>query len=355
MMFIVDAHLDLAYNALNYGRILTNPLTTIRAADPTPPGSRGIATVSLPELRAAGVRLVFGTIFLSPGNTPFSEATDKMVYHNADEAYSLGMRQLDYYHQLAEETDYVRLVGSQSDLDWVIASHATDNPALGIVPLMEGADSVRDPEELELWWEKGLRLIGPAWDNTRYAAGAWRGGGGFTKAGFRLMEAMADFGFVLDVTHLSEQASLEALDRYTGAIVATHCNARALVPGERQLNDTQIRQLGERDGMIGVVLYNRFLRAGYKRGDPREQVTLAHVAAHIDHVCQVLGDAAHVGIGSDFDGGFGAADIPTGLESAADVGSIADALRELGYSEADIRGVMGENWVTLLRRCLPDG
>jgi membrane dipeptidase len=79
-------------------------------------------------------------------------------------------------------------------------------------------------------------------------------------------------------------------------------------------------------------------------------VTLDHVVAHIDHICQTIGDAAHAGIGSDLDGGFGAADIPAPLDSIADLPQIATALAAKGYSETDIAGIMGGNWVNLLRR-----
>ena len=163
---------------------------------------------------------------------------------------------------------------------------------------------------------------------------------------------MADLGLILDLTHMSEMAALQALDAYAGPVVATHANARALVPTERQLSDKQIRLIGERDGVIGCVLFNAFLRAGYRKGDSKELVTLDHVVAHIDHVCQLIGDARHAGIGSDLDGGFGAADIPTPLGSIADLPLIAGALRDKGYSDDDVAGIMGGNWVDLLRRTL---
>jgi len=246
------------------------------------------------------------------------------------------------------------LVGDQRDLDVVLQSHeAGERPLLGIVPLMEGADPIREPEEAELWYERGLRLIGPAWDDTRYADGAWSGNDrGLTKAGHRLLEVMADLGFILDITHLSEKASLTALERYEGAAVASHSNARRLVPGQRQLGDDQIRLLAERGGVIGVALYNKFLRAGHAYGDPKERVTLAHVAAHIDHICQLLGSADHVGIGSDFDGGFGAGDIPLELDSARDLGKIAAHLQARGYQPANAQKVMGGNWLRVLRQAL---
>jgi membrane dipeptidase len=349
-MLIVDAHLDIAYGALEDGR---NPLVTvdeIRRSEPRKPRA-GRATVSFPQLREAGIAVVFGTIFVMPKAAARGDAV-KMVYEDANDAHRLGMAELDYYHRLVDgEANRLRLVGDVVGLEEVIASQERDEkPLLGIVPLMEGADPIREPEELELWVEKGVRLIGPAWDDTRYAAGAWRGSGhGLTKAGRALLDVMNEFGLILDITHMNERASLEALDQYEGVVVATHSNCRALVPGERQLSDAQIRAVGERGGVIGTVLYNRFLRANHRQGDRKELVTLDHVVAHIDQICQVLGDARHVGLGTDMDGGFGADDIPAELDSAADLPLIATRLRNAGYDQKDVSHIMGQNWLELLR------
>jgi membrane dipeptidase len=149
---------------------------------------------------------------------------------------------------------------------------------------------------------------------------------------------------------MSEKASLEAMDSYQGIVVATHSNARALVPGERHWSDAQYRQLIERDGVAGVVLYNRFLQAGWTKASRNQQVTLDVVAAHIDHICQLAGDALHVGIGSDMDGGFGAADIPAEMDSAADLPLIGKNLLERGYTQTDVDNIMGANWVRTLHR-----
>jgi membrane dipeptidase len=353
-MFIVDAHLDLAYAALNFDRDLRQPLDVVRRREPADPGQRGIATVTFPALQEAGVGLIFGTLFVLPANNPIAALTETAAYNTPDEAHQQAMAQLDYYHRLADADDSLRLVGDLASLAEVVASHQAEGeekrPLLGIVPLMEGADPIRRPEEAELWYERGLRLVGLAWDDTRYAAGAWRGNGGLTGEGQQLLETLADWGFIVDLTHLSEKASHEVMDRYEGTIVATHNNARALVSGERHFSDEQIRRLGEeRDGMIGVVLYNRFLREGYSKGDPKEQVTLDHVVDHIDHICQLLGNADHVGIGSDFDGGFGAADIPAELDSVTDLPLLATRLQDRGYTAEQINGIMGGNWLTLLR------
>lgn len=352
-MLIVDAHLDLAYNLLEHGRDQTQPLADIQAAE-NGRSRNGIATVTLPELQKGNVGLVFSTIFVLPATSSLagSDGDSKVSYRNPEEAHKQGTKQLDYYHRLADELPHVRLVTDRKRLEEVVASQQqADGRLLGLVPLMEGADPIRQPEEAELWYERGVRIIGLAWDDTRYASGAWRGSRhGLTADGRRLLEIMADFGFIADLTHMSEKASLETLDLYPGPVVATHSNGRVLVPGERQLSDVQIRLLSERQGVIGIVLANSFLRAGHKRGDRKALVTLDHVVAHIDHICQLTGSAAHVGIGSDLDGGFGQNDIPAELESAADLPKIGAKLLAHGYSQADVAAIMGGNWLGLLRR-----
>ena len=352
-MFIVDAHLDSAYNVFNNGRNPRLPLATIRASEKKGQ-PQGIATVSFPELDKGGIGLIFGTLFVAAAHLNLPIISDKITYHNSEEAHKLAMQQLDYYHRLHDESERIRLVTDLASLAEVIASHELEESQrlIGIVPLMEGADPIREPEEAELWWERGLRLIGLAWDNTRYAGGGWRSDSpGLTKEGQHLLAVMAELGFILDLTHMSEKAALEALDRYEGIIIASHSNARALTgESQRHLNDTQILRLGEHGGVIGIVLANAFLRRHHRKGEAKELVTLDHVVAHIDHICQLVGSADHVGLGSDFDGGFGSADIPAEMDSVADLGKIAIALQQRGYETADINNIMGGNWLNILRR-----
>jgi len=349
---IVDAHLDLAFNALDIDRNLLLPLADLREYEKKAERPYGVATATFPEMRKGGVGLIFATIFQERWSKK-GTLSQKMFFRTADEAYTNGIKQIDYYHRLADENQSIRLVGDGKSLAEVVNGQEGERPLLGIVPLMEGADAVRDPAELEEWWERGLRVIGPAWDDTKYAAGAWRNAThGFTKDGFHLMEVMADLGYIMDLTHLHEKATFEALERYEGPIVATHANCRALAShvGMRNLSDKQIRLLGERGGVIGIVLYNRFLKQDHTKGERKELVTLDHVVAHIDHVCQLLGTAAQVGIGSDFDGGFGWANIPAEMNSIADLGLIGHKLQERGYSETDMANILGHNWVNFLQR-----
>ncbi len=354
-MQIVDAHLDIAYNAIRYGR---DPLLSVRElrAREKPDPDRGVATVAFPQLREAGVVAIFGTLFTMPANSVHLMGSDTTyTYLDQRQAHAQAMEQLDFYRRLADgEENHLRLLTERRVLKEVLDSQQGDDPLLGILISMEGADPIREPEEVELWQEKGVRAIGLAWDDTSYAAGAWgAGGGGLTAKGLVLLEIMADRNLILDLSHMSEFASLEALDRYDGPLIASHSNVRALVPGQRQLSDVQIRRIGEREGRIGIALFNPFLRRNQKMGDPKELVTLDHVVAHIDHICQILGDARHVCLGSDMDGGFGAEDIPTPLDTCADLPRLIDKLRIYGYEEEDVVQIMGGSWLDFLRTALP--
>ncbi len=350
---LIDAHEDIAFNALNLSRdVRRSALDTRRREEDADASHRGgLCMVGLPEWLSGGVTVVFGTIFVSPAR---SVAMQPHTYTTAQEAYALGQAQLDYYHRLADERECVTLVGNHADLDKVLASWESETPQVGIVPLMEGADPIREPAELEQWFERGLRMVGLSWMTESRYAGGNASPGPLTDMGRDLLAAMADLGVVLDVSHLAEEAFFEAIDRFEGRIIASHANPRARVPGPRQLSDEMIRRLIERDSVIGVVLFNSFLRPGWAMGDPKETVTLDDVVAAIDHVCQVAGDAAHVGIGSDFDGGFGAESAPAGLDTVADLPRIGPALSEAGYSEQDIAAVLGGNWLRLLQETLPE-
>lgn len=266
----------------------------------------------------------------------------------------MAQAQLDYYHRLADECEQIALIGSRTDLDEVLASQESEKPQVGIILLMEGADPIREPAEAGMWFERGLRMVGLSWLTGSSYAGGDASPGPLTDEGRELLEVMTELGMILDVSHLAEEALVEAVDRYEGWVVASHANPRARVPGRRQLSDAMIRRLAELGGVVGIVLYNAFLRPGWSKGDPKDAVAVADVAAAIDHVCQVVGDAAHVGLGSDFDGGFGAESAPAGIDTVADLGRVAPALGEMGYGEEEFTAVMGGNWLRLLREALPD-
>ncbi len=237
------------------------------------------------------------------------------------------------------------------------ASYPNQTNPVGLVMMLEGAEGIDQPRLLEEWWQMGLRIVAPVWAGMRYFGGT-RQPGGMQPEATTLLAVMAETGYTLDISHMSERSARQALESYEGSVIASHANARALLgaeSGERHLSDAVIRQLIERDGIIGVVPFNRFLNPDWVRGDDRIRVRLAALADHIDHICQLAGNALHAGIGSDFDGGFGYPDVPYELDTIADLQKMASILQERGYSSADVTAIFGGNWRRHLERTLPQG
>jgi membrane dipeptidase len=383
-MLIVDSHEDLAWNMITFGRDYTRPASETRRleAGSETPLQNGDTLLGWRDYQQGQVALIFATLFAAPAHRK-EYSLETQVYTTANEAHHLYRAQLDQYHRLVDEhPDHFRLVETLGDLDATLAawqnnpartegteverrreeSEASDKPGeetlgnpVGLVMLMEGAEGVRSPAELEEWYAGGLRLIGPAWAGTRFCGGT-REPGPLTAEGYALLEGMAQLGFILDLSHMDEQAALQALDSFPGTIVATHANALALLKdsdSNRHLSDRVLQSLLDRDGMTGIVAYNGFLQAGWKRGDRRDLVSLQQVAAQIDYVCQMAGDARHVGLGSDFDGGFGWQSVPAEINTIADLRKLAPLLEEKGYTQTDIAAILGENWVARLRATLP--
>lgn len=342
---IIDAHLDLAFNAVGLGGDIRLPLDQLRTTTYGRAGSAQLATptVSLPALRDGGVRVVFGTIFVLKPTSIFK--VNGPTYTSVAEANTQGWAQLHYYQQLAEHGE-ITLIGDQATLEQALAG---DGSQPGLVPLMEGADPIRDIDELAVWYNAGIRIIGPAWSGTRYCGGTGEPGP-LTADGQALVQAMNDHLFALDMSHFAEDSFWQALDLFNGPILASHANCRAFVPTDRQLSDDMIKAIVDRDGVIGVVPFSKFLHNDWMPPDPR--VSITEVIRHIEHICELAGDTHHVGIGSDFDGGFGVEALPTGVNSIKDLPRIGDALTEQGWSKQEVAGVLGENWARWLRGVL---
>ena len=359
---IVDAHEDIAYNILTFGRDYTRAANETRRLESESgsmaPEHNGQTLLGWPDYQRGRVAVVFSTLF----GTPIRRRTgewEKQVYADSDHAHRLYRAQLDSYHKLADDhPDNFRLISSRSDLETVLthwADSKVENHPVGLVPLMEGAEGVRTPSELDEWWEWGVRVIGPAWAGTRFCGGT-DDPGPLTDEGRLLLKAMADIGFTLDLSHMDELSARQSLDLYPGPIIASHANVAALVPGydgNRLLQDDVIRGILERDGIIGVVPFCSFLTYDWKFGDPRDNITLETLAAHVDRICQMAGDARHVGLGSDFDGGFGLSAAPAGVDTIADLQKLGPILVTKGYSDEQVAAVLGKNWLLHLQTFLP--
>jgi membrane dipeptidase len=356
-MIVVDAHEDIAYNFLRYGRDYRASVAAKRQHEANGDHPNGYATTGLPDALLGRVAVVFSTIFTAPKTAPSPMASlDDTHYSTPAEAYHLGEQQLDYYNRLFDESEKIVPVRTQADLDAVLATWEPDTEFAdhkqGFVLLMENADPIIEPKQFEEWYERGVRLVGPAWAASRYCGGTGQPGP-LTTLGRELLEVMASFNAILDLSHMAEESFLEAVDRYEGAIIASHSNPRSFRNTDRHLSDDMIRRLAERDGVMGTVIYNNFLSDTWRKGNLRTDVPFSIVLDAIDTVCQLTGSAAHVGIGTDFDGGFGAENIPAGMDTITDLWKLGDGLRARGYSEADIEAILGGNMLRKLRQSLP--
>jgi membrane dipeptidase len=273
-------------------------------------------------------------------------------------AYAAAQGQLAYYRALAQ-TGYLRWITDWPSLEthvrqW-LSPEAAEAP-VGFILSMEGADPILSPEQVGEWWEAGLRIIGPAhYGPSPYAHGTGTEGGLFPR-GPTLLRTMEQVGMILDVTHLSDESFDEALEIYGGPVLASHHNCRELVPDQRQLTDEQIKRLIARGAVIGAALDAWMLYPGWVRGVTTPAVVgLEALIDHIDHVCQLAGNARHAAIGSDLDGGFGTEQTPRDLHSIADLQRVPDLLRQRGYSNEDIQNISYGNWMRFFRAAWASG
>lgn len=357
-MFAIDAHLDLSMNAMEWNRDLRQPITTINTREQgmTDKPDRANAMVCLPELRKGNIGLVVATQiarFVAPDN-PLPG------WHSPEQAWAHTQAQLAWYKAMeaaGEMTPITNLESLESHLSRWNDDTANDQKPIGYILSLEGADSLVTLGHLEQAWEYGLRALGPA----HYGPGRYANGtdatGKMGQAGLDLLRKMESLNIILDATHLCDDAFWQAMDHFHGAVWASHNNCRALVNHNRQFSDDQLRELIRRDAVIGAAMDAWMIVPNWVRQVSTPvamDCNLDKVVRHIDHVCQLAGNALHVGIGSDLDGAFGREQCPYDLETIADLQKIIPLLRTRGYAETDIENLMYGNWLRFLRRVWGD-
>jgi membrane dipeptidase len=350
-MLIVDAHLDLAMNAIEWNRDLARPIDEIRERerDQTDKADRGRGTVSFAEMRRGGVGLCVATQiarYVRPTNP-------LRGWHSPEQAWAMTQAQLAWYRAMEERGELVQIrdrAGLDEQLQRWGARGGDD--AIGYVLSLEGADSIVTLGHLERAYAQGLRAVGPA----HYGPGVYAQGtaarGGIGAPGRELLREMERLGIILDVTHLCDDSFTEALECFRGPVWASHSNCRALVPHERQFSDDQIRELIQRGAVIGSAFDAWMLAPGWVRGETTPEsagVTLETVIDHIDHICQIAGNARHCGIGSDLDGAFGTEQCPSDVETIADLSQLPALLAARGYRDGDVELIAHGNYVRFLR------
>jgi membrane dipeptidase len=352
-MFTIDAHLDLSMNALEWNRDLRRPVSEINEREKglADKPDRGKGTVSLSELRKGNIGLVVATQigrYVAPDN-PLPG------WHSPEQAWAQTQGQAAWYKAMEEDGEMVQITDLQSlekhiEL-WKYATSTPDKP-IGYVLNLEGADSIITLKHLERAYRYGLRAIGPA----HYGLGRYANGtdatGKMGKQGLELLKEIERLNIILDATHLCDDAFWQALDNFNGNIWASHNNCRALVDHNRQFSDEMIRELVNRGAVIGAALDAWMMVPNWVRGvsTPKGMnCNLEVMINHIDHICQIAGNALHVGMGTDLDGAFGREQCPYDLETIADLQKVPALLKKGGYTEADIENMMHGNWLRFLR------
>ncbi|MCX6952458.1 MAG: membrane dipeptidase, partial [Verrucomicrobia bacterium] len=335
------------------------PLAEVRKSEAhlsdRPGRARG--TVTFPEMRRARIGLCVATQLARLEHDAYSPV---FGWRSAPQAWAMTQAQLAWYRAMEEAGEMVQIRdGRQLDAHlkkWLAADTVTASKLpIGYLLSLEGADSILTPAHLERAFHDGLRALGPA----HYGAGVYARGtsteGPFPANGLELLREAGRLGLILDVTHLSDESFWQALKIYSGPVWASHHNSRALVPHQRQLADEMFRALVGRGAVVGVALDAWMIVPDWRRGETTPEganLRLTHLVDHIDHYCQLAGNARHVGLGSDLDGAFGAEQTPLDVDSIADLTLLAELLDGRGYSEADIAGILSGNFLRFLRGAL---
>jgi membrane dipeptidase len=366
---IFDCHLDLSMNALEWNRDLTWPLEMIRRWEGNMKDrvDRGNGTVCLPEMRRGRIGVCVATQI--GRHSPYFHRLPG--WNSPAQAWAQTQGQLAWYRAM-EDAGEMTPIRTRAELDrhvqlWLETPIADEGlytvdsrtPApktpIGYLLSLEGADSLITIGHLEKSYNDGLRALGPAHYGPGVYAHGTDAGGPLPARGKGLLKEMDRLGMILDVTHLCDQNFWEALEIFHGPIWASHQNCRTLAPWNRQFADDQIRAVIERGGVLGMAFDAIMMVPGWKhlRSKPQDyQLKISRIVDHIDHVCQLAGNTRHVGIGTDLDGGYGTEQMPLDMDSIADLQSIPQLLRNRGYTEEDIEGIMWRNFIDFLRKVL---
>lgn len=357
---LLDAHLDISMNAMEFNRDQRSTLETIRrteliARDDGLPHRRR-NTVCFPELR----RGRFGIIVATQIARYSPRFHNLPGWQSPEQAWAHTQGQLAYYRAMEEVGELVQLRTAAEvkahAARWRAASEeeAAKLP-IGYLLSLEGGDSILSWRHMEKSRADGLIALGPV----HYGPGIYGHGtddsGPLPAKGRELLKEMERLGIILDVTHLCDECFWDALGHYHGPVWASHHNCRALANWNRQLADDQIKALIERGAVIGMAFDAIMMVHGWQhlRSRPTDfGLKIEKICEHIDHICQIAGNARHVGIGSDLDGGFGTEQTPMDLDSIADLTRLAPLLAARGYSEGDIEGILSGNFLRFLEQHL---
>ena len=275
--------------------------------------------LDLPRMQKAGINAGFFSI-------------DVTLAHNAHLAYAIdGFGFL--FNDLARHGGDAVIVRRSQD---IVDAAASGRPAV-LMAIEHANCTERSLNVVNALYALGIRSIGLTHSASSYAADGCREarqGVGLTRFGVEVVKEMNRLGMLVDLAHVSPSGYYHALEVSTQPVIFSHGNARALCDHQRNLTDDQLRALAQHGGVIGMSYVPQFVDS--------EAPSLERLLDHIEHVADVAGIDT-VGLGSDFDGG------GTLLENVFEVERITEGLIARGYSAVDIRKILGQNTLRVLR------
>ncbi|MEW6546630.1 MAG: dipeptidase [Bacillota bacterium] len=281
--------------------------------------------LDLPRLREGGVDVQVFACYIEPEFKP-------------DRGLQRALQLVDLFYRQLEGCPGLRLVRSSADIE-----EAGRQGQVGAILAIEGGEGIGDDlAYLRTLYRLGVRLITLTWNQRNLIAdgvGEERTGGGLSTFGVQVVQEMNRLGMLVDVSHLSEAGFWHVVETCQGPFVASHSCCRALCDHRRNLSDDQIRALARAGGLVGINFAPAFLRED-------GQASWEDVLRHIDHVVSLVGPD-HVGLGSDYDG---IPATPLGLEDASRLPVLTRGMLERGYSEEDIRKILGGNFLRVIKQ-----
>ena len=366
-MLIIDGDYPMAGGAIRSQRDLTIPIQEARNASPNFPATPGRPDSwimsTIPEMRKANVAAAVVKVLaciLRESDPHGDVRTDELSYATAQ-------GQLAYY-KILEQKGYARILDTQQSFSQHMKTWSEtklkDALPVGFILGMEGADPILWPKQVHEWYQLGLRVISLShYGVSRYSHGTGTGTeGGLEGDAIGLLKEMDSLGIILDVSHTSDESVRQELDNFSGPVISTHQNCRAVTPGERQIPDELLKQIIDRGAVIGHSMDTWMIYKGgvdWANIPPRrdvfgvEEVTLEDYCDHIDHVSQIAGNTLHSAIGGDTDGQGGSDGAPYEIDTVSDYQKVADILDKRGYNQEDIENVMYKNWQRFFEKWLP--
>ncbi len=306
---LVDCHQDIAYSVRANRRLFEENIDKLM--------------ISHDSLVNSNINIIFSTIFVS--------------HRRRDAYYDEALSQIKLYENIFKKYKNFYHLTNKKYLDKI------PEKKIGLYFLMEGAEPINEIKDLNMFYKKGVRTIGLTWnDENKYAFGVSKDGP-LKKDGIKLINKMNDLGISLDLSHLSEKSFISAIKETKLIPIASHSNCKKIRRHERNLKDKQLKEISDRGGVIGIVLYNKFISS-------KKNVSISDIFPHFKNILNICGED-HISLGSDIDGA-PIEDFPKEIRKPSDFEKIGDMLKKNKIKQSTIDKFFGQNIHRVLKENL---